>query len=549
MINLSRFQSVRARLLALMVFIIIPVAATSVILASTTYQSVIASIETGQLQTASSFAVRTRIWYRGALRTLIASVSGVMANTGAGQACEATFTRILGDNHDLKGLAINFGDGRQCAVGQPGGPTEAELLEAVSAQRTKPIVQPWGGTTQAQFRYDAITIGKALYLLTYARQKDAVGGEWEAVLLLDPALLDQSFDVGQANGTTGVALMSAGGQVIVSREKSESDLSWLPEREIFSPALARWAAPARDGRQGLFASQLVAEPDIYILARYDDVAARAARIQFVILLLTPLVIMILLFVTYARVIQSDVVRWINGIRLAAQARQQNQTVAAPVDSGMPNDIRLVAEAFNSMVNEADKREAALQETLNSNQFLMRELNHRVKNSLQVIQSYLALSRRQQNGNASRHLAETEAKVQVLSTAYRLALNDGSMSPISIKPFTEELLGNLMASSLQSGQWIKIDINVNAQLVVDRTIPLGLAFVEAVLAGIDAPGTRIITVNLVSAEDGRIHISISCDGEVRPGAPPPKIMAGLAAQLGAEVTAPEGGTLVSWTFHP
>ncbi len=549
MINLSRFQSVRARLLALMVFIIIPVATISVILASTTYQSVTASIETGQLQTASSFAVRTRIWYRGALRTLVASVSGVLANSSEARRCDATFSRILRDNNDLKGLVAIFADGSQCAVGSSNGPSSAELLDVVAAQRAKPFVQVWGGTTQAQIRYDAVRINSSLYLLAYARQKETEGGEWEAVLLLDPALLDQAFDVGRTSGTTGVALMSAGSQVIVSRDRAESDNSWLPEQEAFSSDLKRWSATGRDGQKALFASQMVAEPDLYILARFDDVAARSARIQFVVLLLTPLVIMVLLFSTYARVIQSDVVRWISGIGMAARARQQKMSVEAPVDNAMPNDIRLVAEAFNAMVSEADKREAALQQTLDSNQFLMRELNHRVKNSLQVIQSYLALSRRQHAGSASRHLAETEAKVQVLSTAYRLALSDGSMSPISIKPFTEELLGNLMASSLRPGQWIKMDISVTAHLVVDRTIPLGLAFVEAVLAGIDAPGTKNVTVHLVAATGGGIQIMISCDGKISKASPPPKIMAGLAAQLGAVMNPATDGTLVDWTFQP
>ena len=65
------FRSVRARLLALMTLIVIPVAILSVILASTTYRSVIRSIEAAQLQTTSNFAVRARVWFRGALRTVI----------------------------------------------------------------------------------------------------------------------------------------------------------------------------------------------------------------------------------------------------------------------------------------------------------------------------------------------------------------------------------------------------------------------------------------------------------------------------------------------
>jgi two-component sensor histidine kinase len=383
----------------------------------------------------------------------------------------------------------------------------------------------------------------------HARDYAPAGEGWEALVLVDPALLDHAFEIGASEPGTVVALIETGGGIIISRGVPEFDLSWLPRNEVVPTQGQRFEAEAAGGGLFSYAGQMVSPPDLYVLARFDDTASRAARMQFYMLWLTPLTMLGLLFVSYAWAIQTHVVRGITGIEAAARRLRSEPTaqVEAPADAAMPHDIRTVAQSFNAMVASARARQEQLASALEDNRFLMRELHHRVKNSLQVIQSYLALSRRQEHGAAQASLAETEARVQVLSTAYRLALTDAGMRPVPIRPLAEEIVGKLIATVRHPQQNVALSVATDVALVVDRVIPLGLALVEGVIAGLKAGSATQISVRLGALDDGRTELRVTTDGSLVSGHPPPRIMKGLAMQLEATIEPPGPGEVMRWRF--
>jgi len=130
------FRSVRARLLALMTLIVIPVAILSVILASTTYRSVISSIEAAQLQTTSNFAVRARVWFRGALRTVIVATASVQAIEGSNAQCERIARQIVTGIEGYRALRIKLLSGTQCSYSRDPQLT-AERLDAISLSQSR----------------------------------------------------------------------------------------------------------------------------------------------------------------------------------------------------------------------------------------------------------------------------------------------------------------------------------------------------------------------------------------------------------------------------
>jgi two-component system, sensor histidine kinase PdtaS len=547
--SLSFFRSVRGRLLAIMAFIIIPLGALSVVLAWANYQTVVRSIELSQIQTVSNFAVRSRIWFRGSLRVLLTTVLSTHATRDGTIPCENILRETLGGLPGFQAIHIMYPGSPDCHASINPDVTAVELMDLAASQQKLPYVQQWVGTSLGLVRYDAVRIKGTLHLLIFAKNADPAGQPWEAILLTETALLDQAFEAGMVEGTTDVALMTRGNKIVVARNVDELDDSWLPSEERAVNTISRWEDASSDGARHVFASQIVAEPDLYVLTRSDKSALNAARTQLLILTLTPLLTLAVLFVTYARVIQSNVVSWISGIEQAALSRQKDPqgTVLAPLDPEMPDDIRSVAEAFNGMVEAARKREFDLRDLVASNQFLVRELHHRVKNSLQVIQSYLALSRRQQSGAKSLHLAETEAKVQVLSTAYRLGLTEQGMVRVSIRAFAEELVSTLSNSMRQPGQWVTTDISGDHALVVDRIIPFGLALVEAVVAALVMDNGATVAVHVSTVSDRQILFHVTTTGKPLRNAPSAKIMSGLAAQLGAVQNQRTPGDVLNWTF--
>jgi hypothetical protein len=298
-----------------------------------------------------------------------------------------------------------------------------------------------------------------------------------------------------------------------------------------------------------YATQPVLGPDFYILSRFDNSARQAARLRFLVLALAPLIMLAALYFAYSRAIQSELLRWINGIKAAVLARKAgNRALLAPEAVEMPIELRELAAAFNEMARESTIRERSLQSSLADNEFLLRELHHRVKTSLQIIQSYLALTRRLDRPVPdSRGVDAMEARIQVLSIAYRKAFSEGRMRDVRIRQFAAEIVDNL-SRSFQHGVVLELKADVHAALMIDRAIPLGLALVESIMAGLEAEGAHVVVARIGDLEDLRVEVRVSTDGALPADRPNTKVMAGLALQLEASAETPDVGTIMRWRFQ-
>jgi hypothetical protein len=537
------FRTVRARLLALMVLVVLPIAVVAAVTATMTYRSVLASIESTEVQTIGNFAVRTRIWYRETLRALLTTVAAVPAN---GEGCDSLARRIVTSAAGYEFLAIRVGERPFCRAARTIDIGPATLSAVLTAFQQRPRTATWIGQDLAEARYGQIVLDGKRFLGVHARQEgSATAPPFEAILLIDAAILDRSFDLGTIMPGVIVGLVQLPGRIVIARGAREDDASWLPRTEVIGQGVARWDDLSRDGTRAIFASQVVAEPDLVVLARFDASAERAAFLQFIALLLTPLVTLAVLFAAYSLAIDSNIIRWIRGIEAAAVASASHTPKQAPVDPAMPEDILRVSEAFNRLMAEQNDRLEKLNATVGANRYLVRELHHRVKNSLQVVQSYLGLARRE-HGEAHRGvLAEVEAKVQVLSIAYRHALAQGEMRPVELKPLLEEvaiMLGGLM----RAGQtWVSTTAPDGVALVIDRAIPLGLLAVEVAGSVQRVRPSAHLDVKLWQDGAASMILTLETDAVV-PGAADTRITHGLLRQLEATPLHPAGGrSLGQW----
>jgi hypothetical protein len=324
--------------------------------------------------------------------------------------------------------------------------------------------------------------------------------------------------------------------------------SWLPEREIVPDDPRRWEAKSRRGEWRAYAARQVTAPDLYVIASFSDAPQRAARNQFLALLIAPILTLALLCIVYLRAIDQHCVRWLRGIEAAARARSTHPEVRAAVADDMPADMRSVAEAFNTMVDEQEVRQRRLQTALDDNRFLVRELHHRVKNSLQVVQSYIGLTKRDYKDEARLALADAECRVHVLSAAYRFTLADGEMQPVRIDLFMEDVVAMIASLIRQRDQSVVGWFDTTATLSVDRIIPLGFLIVDVasrVLRG--TPGVGI-TINVRDIDATTLEVSLEADREIPPSEPP-RVFAGLVAQIEAVQTDhAEGRRLGSWRLR-
>ncbi|PTM51836.1 sensor histidine kinase [Phreatobacter oligotrophus] len=528
--NVTAFRTVRGRLLALIVLVILPIAVITAVTAVATYRSVLSSIEASQLQTVGNFSVRTRIWYRESLRTLLTASASVAAIGQTDAQCRAVTDRLIADNIGISGIIMQVGDDTACSAGNHSSITEPVLMGLVENYRSRTRSPTWIGSEMAETSYGVTMVGDQRYMVIYAGRPRG-SSRMEGLLLVNATIVDRAFDLGTLGGGTVVGLVRTPGEVVITRGAAEQDSDWLPA-ELPAPAqLLRWEATSRSGMTATFGMQLVAEPDLYVLARFDQQAERAAFLQFIALLLTPLVTLMVLFAVYSLAIDTNIVRWIRGIEAAALARASQQPQEAPVDPTMPDDIRRVSEAFNALVADQADRVERLNVTIGANRHLVRELHHRVKNSLQVVQSYISLARRQHGPEHRSVLAAIEAKVQVLSIAYRHALAQGEMRPVELQPFLDEV-AVMLNGLLQAGRpWVSAHSAADLALVVDRAIPLGLLVVEIACHAIEERHTDHLAVEVSCTDGDHLALVVATDDR-RTDAIDTKIVHGLLRQIGA-----------------
>lgn len=542
--RLAQFRTVRGRLLALLVAIVLPIAALTAIAAVTAYRTVIASIQSFQTRAADDFAVRTRVWYRGALRSLLTAGATLAAVKVGGSDCNQIEREMLDRVTGYRAVHIRMRDGRVCSASLEPGIGAGELDGAADTLKERPPIQVWSGVELARARYDQIRLAGRRYLAVYALN-NAGGAMQDGLLLIDPELLNQVFEISDGDAGLTVALAERAGDIIASRNAKESDGSWLPAQEVVPRGRERWEAPSRAGVMRSYAARLVAEPDLYVIASFDDTAERAARTQFLALLLTPLLTMALLCFVYLRAIDRHCVRWLRGIEAAARARATLSSARAAVADDMPSDIRSVAEAFNTMVDDQEVRQRRLQTALEDNRFLVRELHHRVKNSLQVVQSYIGLSKRDHRGEARLALSDAECRVHVLSAAYRFTLADGEMQPVRVDLFLDDVVTMIANLIRRRDQWVTGKIETVSSLSVDRIIPLGFLIVDVVSRALRGTPGVSVAIMVRDVDPETIEIAIEADRKIAPSEPP-RLFAGLLAQIEAvQAERPEGRTLGAW----
>ncbi|KPF70756.1 hypothetical protein IP69_09625 [Bosea sp. AAP35] len=543
--RLSRFRTVRGRLLALLVAIALPIACLTALAALTTYHTVIAAIEVAQARTADDFAVRTRVWHRGVLRTLLASGSVIASSGLAGVDCQASIRGLLAHTPGYRAIRFVLTDGRVCFASTDPSITETAAFDIAQRLDTLPrsVTRSTVGLPAA--RFDQVSVDGRDHLVSQVRlTSDATLRE--GLLLADPDLLDQVFDLGGSGDGVNVAMVSRGDTIVMHRDDGGADdVSWLPEQRVFPDHGQRWKGRSRAGVNRTYAARLVTAPDLYIVASFSNMPEQAARTQFLVLLIAPILTLVLLCLVYLRAIDQHCIRWLRGIEGAARARSTQPNVRAEIADDMPADIRSVAEAFNTMVNEQEVRQRRLQTALDDNRFLVRELHHRVKNSLQVVQSYIGLTKRESRGEARLALADAECRVHVLSAAYRFTLADGEMQPVRVDLFIEDVVTMIANLVRARDQWVTSRIETAATLSVDRSIPLGFLIVDVASRVLRSTPGVSITIIVADVDETTLAITLEADREVAPSEPP-KLFAGLVVQIEAvQVVKAEGCRLGSW----
>lgn len=180
--------------------------------------------------------------------------------------------------------------------------------------------------------------------------------------------------------------------------------------------------------------------------------------------------------------------------------------------------RSLEEAMRGTNDELERqvgeRTAALQAALEQKTALLHEVDHRVKNNLQVISSLMLLkARRTPEGEAREALSSMAERIGALSTAHRMLYSAGDVTRFNLTDFTDDFLSDLNAGLDPERTRVeaKIDaIAVSAAMAAPLALMIHELATNAVRHAFPAgrPGRIVITAR--RGEAG-MDLSIADDG--------------------------------------
>jgi two-component sensor histidine kinase len=214
-----------------------------------------------------------------------------------------------------------------------------------------------------------------------------------------------------------------------------------------------------------------------------------------------------------------------------------------------HDIAFLQGAANilGMAIERQRYERHLKAALDRHQVLLKEISHRVKNSLQIVSSMLHLqaSTADDDGLIAQQLAEASRRVTAIGRAYERLAYDANFENIDLGAYLEAVCAD--AASATSNSKLHFEGIPGIRLSADRAISLALIVNELVTNAVKYAFSNRdhgrIYVRLTQQNTGTARVSVRDDGIglaadfdlTKSKGLGMQIVTGLAKQLGADIT--------------
>lgn len=186
----------------------------------------------------------------------------------------------------------------------------------------------------------------------------------------------------------------------------------------------------------------------------------------------------------------------------------DRNVVDPFDDEETRIVRAFADQAAVAIRNA-KVYRRLQEAYAAQGALMREMNHRVKNSLQLVSSLIAIHAGQTDDPSARLVfTELQARIASVSSIHKRLYERKEMSGVDLDEYLRDLAYDVFNSFVGTGAPIELETR-EVPMSVDMAVamPLGLILSELMMNALKYafPGTSggIIRVSLSRSADGGV----------------------------------------------
>lgn len=380
-----------------------------------------------------------------------------------------------------------------------------------------------------------------------AMEDELVAG-FERQGVTDASLKDHLDDLRRLMGADGVAVLRAGELTMGGVHPPESDVrdlaAWVLDHKISPtvtdelpadhPAAERYA----DRASGLIGLTISADEPFVILwfrAEQVEVVNWAGNPHKAVDLgpgetLTPRTS----FEAWRETVRGRARRW-----SLAEAESASRLRSALLEARQRQRLR---ELNLRLAETVADREALLEQK----EVLLKEANHRIQNSLQLVSSFLGLQARSLDDPALRApLEEARRRLHAVALVHRRLYRADQIETIDLARYIEELVGDMLES--MGPEWngcVSLDLTP-ISITTDRAVTLGLVLTELVInankyAYNGAPGPIAVTLE---AQQSRFRLIVADRGKGKPGTREgfgSRMMAAMVQQLSGTVEQRENG---------
>ncbi len=197
----------------------------------------------------------------------------------------------------------------------------------------------------------------------------------------------------------------------------------------------------------------------------------------------PLLAWLLALVTAWLATERLVLRWLDYLRRIATLYASGKLTVQPLRAKQqaPYEINALADTLEEMAVRIRDRTNRMENALQARDAAMKEIHHRVKNNLQIINSLLSLQGRKLRDKAAiAVLDDARARINALSLIHRSLYENNDISTVQTKSFLTDLASHLDQALGAEDRGIRIESAIDEdRLDADLAVPLALFTAEAV----------------------------------------------------------------------
>jgi PAS domain S-box-containing protein len=224
-----------------------------------------------------------------------------------------------------------------------------------------------------------------------------------------------------------------------------------------------------------------------------------------------------------------------------------------------------ATTYTAILRDVTDRAAVeekIMESLREKEVLLKEIHHRVKNNLQVVESLLGLQARGSSEEITRRmLMESQNRVHTMALLHETLYQSENLSQIEFHDYIRHLADHLFQSYRVSSKRIRLDTALDElHMNMDAAVPCGLILNEllsnALKHAFPENGEGVIRIELRDLSNHTVRLVVADDGVgfasesdwKNPKTLGLRLVRTLADQLGGEIAVkPNPGAEVQLTF--